>query len=140
MKLLIALLAVAGLVLGSTAYANEEAAPAAKTEKAVEKAQRAPVAMEKIDFSGKLSKEEKTTTGKEGKEIKRATYKVTAADGTFALLPSPKKAKEGEAALDYDKFVDKDVKVSGEGLSKEIDGKKKIMLRSVTSIDLAPAQ
>ena len=149
MKFLIALLAVAGLVISSSAYAEGDAtpatktdkAPAAKTDKAVEKAPVAKVAMEQITLSGKLAKVEKTFPGKDGKEMKKSVYTVTTADGAVAHLPPVKKAKEGEAAaLDYDKFVDKDVKVAGEGLSREVNGKKTVMFKTVTSIDLAPAQ
>ena len=144
MKPLIALLAAAGLVVGSAAYAVQEAAPEAKAaDKAVDtaKPEKAspvvkPVA-EKITFAGKVSKEEKIFKGKEDKEMKKVIYKVTAADGSVVYLPPAKKAKEGEKALDYDSFVDKDVTVSGEGFSKEKDGKKKVMFMNVKSIDLA---
>lgn len=153
MKLLIAMLAVAGLVLGSSAYAGgDEAAAAPAAEKAIDTgkaAEAAPAAkvkpvakpaMEPITFAGKVIKEEKTFKGKDGAEIKKAIYKVVAADGAAVYLPPVKKAKEGETALDYDTFVDKNVKVSGEGFSKEKDGKKKVIFVKVTAIENAPAQ
>lgn len=146
MKLLIALLTIVGLGLGSAAYANEEAAAAKAADKPDVKAaapavaKPAAISMEKISLTGKLTKEEKTFKGKDGKDMKKAIYTLTTSDGTVAHLPALKTAKDGEEAMDYDKYVDKDVTMTGEGMSREISGKKKVMFKSIASIDPAPAK
>jgi len=109
-RMIVGLLAVC--LLGSlTVLAREKA----KTEKKIE-----------ITAIGKLAKQEMNFT-------------VTEADGTVVRVIAQKAAKEGEAAAvtteQIEKLVGKDVKVVGMGK----DGKKMKTIKTVTTIEEAPA-
>ena len=70
-------------------------------------------------------------------------YTVTDADGSVARIMPVKPAKEGETAAvqtaDLDKLVGKDVKLVGKGFTKTHDGKKTSVIKTVTSVEEAPA-
>ena len=115
-RIVVGLLAVC--LLGSLTVLAEEKA---KTEKAVKK---------EVDI---------TATGKLAKHAMGFT--ITEADGTVAKVIIKKSAKEGEAAVvDLEKFVGKEVKLVGMGITKTTKaGKTTKTIKTVTSVDEATA-
>lgn len=85
-----------------------------------------------ITLEGKIEKKE---TGKAKKTVK---YVLVDKDGAETVLPE---TKEGDAnAIDLEKFVGKDVKLTGKGMTKEHKGKTKCMVKEITAIEEVKAE
>jgi hypothetical protein len=87
-------------------------------------------------LTGKISKEERP--GREGKSYVR--YMLTDAQGQKAVLPGPKKAKEGEAAapavVNLEEYVGKDVTVTGKGFKTEKIGVTSVRIVEIIKVEL----
>jgi len=120
-RIVVGLLAVC--LLGSLTVRAEEKATTEKTSKK-------EVALQDVTATGKLLKQ-------------GAMFAVKEADGTMVKVMAPKATKEGEApVVDIEKFVGKDVKVSGTGIVRmSKSGKKTAAIKTLTSIEevAAPA-
>ena len=114
-RMIVGLLSVC--LLGSlTVLAEEKAAP----EKAVKS-------------------QDMTVTGKLTKDVK-AGFSIMETDGTMVKVMTQKAAKGSEdAVVDLDKWVDKEVKLVGKGMTRTKAGKKTTTIKTVTSIEEATA-
>lgn len=100
------------------------------------------VPLETLSLTGKLVKEEVTKKAKNGAESKITVYLLKMEDGTSVRL-HPSRPAKGQAAINYDNYVDKQIQVIGPGNKTEKNGKKSISLRNVVSMQeaaAAPAQ
>jgi hypothetical protein len=143
MKRFVAFLVAASFVLGPVlTMAGEEAAKAAAAKPEKAKAEvKVPAALQDIEVTGKIAKQEQKN--KKGEAVVR--YILTEADGTKIMLPKPKaEKKEGAAAaaaINLDDFVDKDVKVKGKGVkATNPKGKEMVQLKEITSVEAAAAK
>ena len=117
-RIIVGLLAVC--LLGSLTVLAEEKAT---TEKAAKK----EVVLQDITATGKMAK-------------LAAGFTVTEADGTVVKVMAPKAVKGEEApAVDLEKFVGKEVKLIGKGISKTTKSGKTTKTIKVTSIEEAAA-
>ena len=100
-----------------------------KKEKKVKERKPSPP-LEELTIAGKITKETKG----EGEKA-RTSYTLTDADGNKISLTPPRAAKKGgEADIKLDDFVDQDVTLVGKGTQTEKDGKKRISIKTITSI------
>ena len=135
MTLSVAALFVAAVGAQAQVATNAPACPAGDNATKLEKKIGHPprMAAETISITGKLSKEQKTHKGKDGVEKTIGIYVATTADGVKVML-RPNKTVTAEM---LDGLVDKDVKVTGAGRSRDRGGKKDIRLMTLTSVEAA---
>jgi hypothetical protein len=124
MKRFIALTVMFAFVAASVCFAEEGKKEKQKGE-AKPKAEKAVVELKDLVLTGKLTKKEA-----DGK----VSYVLTTADGEV-MIPAPKAKKDAAAVINLDNFVDQEVTVTGKGMEKEKDGKKKVMVKEVTNIE-----
>jgi hypothetical protein len=82
-----------------------------------------------------------TVTGKLTKDVK-AGFSIIEADGAVTMIKvmAKKASKEGEAAVvDLDKWVGKEVKLVGKGITRTKAGKTVKTIKTVTSVEEAAA-
>ncbi|MHC4874050.1 MAG: hypothetical protein ACYTFY_19545 [Planctomycetota bacterium] len=132
MRKVIVCLLIAFAVCAATVKADEEGA-----EKKKEKKQK-PALIE-IAITGKISKKEK----KKGEKTK-TLYFIKDAEGKMTRLPTPrgpkkKKGAEEKAVINLDEYIDADVTVTGMGMIKEKNGKKRTFIRRITKIEKSVA-
>ncbi len=131
-RMILVLFAIACLtIIALPALAQDDSVASAKAEEKVKKAE-APVI--EVTLVGKITTMEKTN--KKGKI--KTMYVLTDAEGKTTHLPKPKKKKknaEPSPVLILDNYLNVDVKVIGEGIETEKKGKKKIKIKTITSIE-----
>ena len=137
---------ILGLAMACVApvFAGEDvAAEALDAKPAKVKKERKPKP-EPVEMTivGKLTKQEK----KRGEKT-TVSYVLTDGDGNVIALRQPKapKKKKGDEApaapvVKLDDFVDADVTLVCKGTSTERDGKKRIQVREITSLDRVAAE
>jgi hypothetical protein len=89
---------------------------------------------EEVTLTGKIAKVEHKRTVN-GKEETMSMFTLTESSGQTYRLPPTK----GESAIDLAAFVNKEVKLAGKGRVLKMGDKKRVMLRSITSVEeIAP--
>ena len=137
-KLIILGLFVLGICCFTAFSVNAEEGDAPKKAKK-EKKEKAP--MVDISLTGKISKVERKGKG----DKVSVAYTLTDAEGNKYSLPSAakksKKEAEGEEApVNYDEFLDVNVKVQAQGYEKTVKEKKSIQIKKVVSIEKVAAE